>query len=205
MSGRFDSKSTPAQRVRDRFYVFRLDALNPDSFAANRARDEERSRLDTVGNDIVLRAMQLSHAFDDHAPCSCAFVFRPLLFRKFSRSTASGSCAAPSITVVPCVSAAAIITLSVPRTVGPNLPRRLMTAPVNFGAKTFTLPPSTRTAAPSASNPLRCRSIGRSPMMQPPGIETVASLQRPSSGPSTQTEARILRTTSYGAIESTFR
>ena len=41
-------------------------------------------------------------------------------------------------------------------------------------------------------------------MTQPPGIETVASLQRPKSGPSTQTDARIFRTTSYGATDCTF-
>ena len=35
-------------------------------------------------------------------------------------------CAAPSITVVPSASTAAIITLSVPRTVGPNLPHKLI-------------------------------------------------------------------------------
>ena len=35
----------------------------------------------------------------------------------------------------------------------------------------------------------------------PPGIETVASLHRPRSGPRTQTDARIFRTTSYGATE----
>src|SRR5216117_4057671 len=123
-------------------------------------------------------------------------ILAPILFRKFARSTTSGSWAAPSITVVPSASTAAIMTLSVPRTVGPNFPRKLITAPRNFGAKTFILPPSTRTAAPSASKPFSCKSIGRSPMTHPPGIDTVASLQRPSSGPSTQTEARILRTTS---------
>ena len=41
-------------------------------------------------------------------------------------------------------------------------------------------------------------------MTQPPGKATVDSLQRPSEGPSTQTEARILRTTSYGATEWIF-
>ena len=123
-------------------------------------------------------------------------IFAPILFRKSARSQTSGSAAAPSITVVPSARTAAIITLSVPRTVGPNFPRKLMTAPFNFGAKTLTSPPSTRTAAPRASNPFRCKSIGRSPMTQPPGRATVASLHRPKSGPSTQTDARILRTTS---------
>src|SRR5216117_74764 len=37
--------------------------------------------------------------------------------------------------------------------------------------------------------------IGDRPITQPPGNDTVASLQRPNSGPSTQIEARILRTT----------
>ncbi len=36
-------------------------------------------------------------------------------------------------------------------------------------------------------------------MAQPPGSDTRASRQRASSGPSTRTEARILRTMSYGA------
>ena len=42
-------------------------------------------------------------------------------------------------------------------------------------------------------------SIGRLPIAQPPGIETVASPMRASIGPSTRIEARILRTMSYGA------
>src|SRR5205823_377036 len=71
-------------------------------------------------------------------------IFAPILLRKSARSHTSGSCAAPSITVVPSARTAAIMMLSVPRTVGPNLPRKLMTVPVNFGAKTFTLPLSTR-------------------------------------------------------------
>ena len=39
-------------------------------------------------------------------------------------------------------------------------------------------------------------STGRVPMAQPPGSETLASPQRPSSGPSTQKLARILETSS---------
>ncbi len=37
------------------------------------------------------------------------------------------------------------------------------------------------------------------PIAQPPGSDTRASWQRANSGPSTSTEARILRTMSYGA------
>ena len=47
-----------------------------------------------------------------------------------------------------------------------------------------------------ASNPRKCKSMGRSPMTQPPGSETVASFSRPKSGPRTQMEARIFRTIS---------
>ncbi len=41
-----------------------------------------------------------------------------------------------------------------------------------------------------------CRSIGRVPMAQPPGSDTRARPQRANSGPSTKTDARILRTRS---------
>ena len=52
-------------------------------------------------------------------------------------------------------------------------------------------------SAPSSSSPLRCRSTGRVPMAQPPGSETSRlAAARASSGPSTSTEARILRTRS---------
>ena len=73
-----------------------------------------------------------------------------------------------------------------------------------MGAKTLMSPPSTRTAEPKASKPFKCKSIGRSPMTQPPGKATLASLHRPSNGPRTQTDARIFRTTSYGATQWIF-
>ena len=41
-----------------------------------------------------------------------------------------------------------------------------------------------------------CRSTGRAPIAQPPGSDTRASPSRATSGPSTRTEARILRTMS---------
>ena len=41
-----------------------------------------------------------------------------------------------------------------------------------------------------------CRSTGRAPIAQPPGSDTRASPSRATSGPSTSTEARILRTMS---------
>ncbi len=64
-------------------------------------------------------------------------IFAPILLRKFARSTTSGSHAAPSMTVTPSASTAAIITLSVPSTVGPNLPCMLDLCPAQFRRKNF--------------------------------------------------------------------
>ena len=46
------------------------------------------------------------------------------------------------------------------------------------------MPLSIETVAPSASNPFMCWSIGRTPKLHPPGIETLARLQRESRVPS---------------------
>jgi hypothetical protein len=51
-------------------------------------------------------------------------------------------------------------------------------------------------SAPSAFSALRCRSTGRVPMAQPPGMETRAPPQRATSGPSTQKLARMRLTSS---------
>ena len=59
-------------------------------------------------------------------------IFAPILLSKFARSMTSGSAAALSMTVVPSARTAAIMTLSVPRTVGPSLPRRFMVAAAQF-------------------------------------------------------------------------
>src|SRR3990172_782692 len=56
--------------------------------------------------------------------------------------------------------------------------------------------------APIACRPLTCWSTGRWPIAQPPGSETFARPQRASSGPSTSTEARMVFTSSYGAVGS---
>ena len=53
--------------------------------------------------------------------------------------------------------------------------------------------------APMAARPLRCWSIGRAPIAQPPGSDTRARPCRATSGPSTSTDARIVLTSSYGA------
>ena len=55
------------------------------------------------------------------------------------------------------------------------------------------------TSAPSASSDFKCRSIGRAPIAQPPGIDTRAEPKRASRGASTRMLARMRRTMSYGA------
>src|SRR5580658_8193208 len=50
-----------------------------------------------------------------------------------------------------------------------------------------------------ASRPLRCWSMGRAPIAQPPGSDTRACPNLATSGPSTRTLARICFTSSYGA------
>src|SRR5258708_3082289 len=52
---------------------------------------------------------------------------------------------------------------------------------------------------PMASRPLRCWSMGRAPIAQPPGSETRARPKRATRGPRTRTLARICFTSSYGA------
>src|SRR3989344_2835952 len=54
--------------------------------------------------------------------------------------------------------------------------------------------------APMASRPRMCRSTGREPMAQPPGKATSASPKRATIGPSTRIDARMVFTSSYGAI-----
>ena len=123
---------------------------------------------------------------------------RPSALRKLARSTTSGSAAAPSMTVCPSASTAAIITLSVPSTVEPCFPRMSMTAPrsprlaerldvAGLDAQPGRRAPRIRAGAG--------RSVGRRSRIRP-GSDTGASFMRASSGPITQTEARILRTRS---------
>src|SRR4051794_16784742 len=57
-------------------------------------------------------------------------------------------------------------------------------------------------SAPMRCSPMKCMSSGREPMASPPGRATFARPVRASSGPSTQIDPRILRTSSYGASDS---
>ncbi len=118
----------------------------------------------------------------------------PMELRKRPRSTISGSRAAPWMRVPPRASTAALRTLAVPVTVGPQGPLRSMVAPLSRRARAITQPRSSRKSAPRAASPLRCRSTGRSPMRQPPGKGTMARPRRANSGPRTQKLARIRRT-----------
>ena len=62
---RRDVKTSLRQRIGDGADMLRHHAIDGDAFPANRTRDEERPGLDAIRNDVVLRAMQFLHAFDD--------------------------------------------------------------------------------------------------------------------------------------------
>ena len=128
----------------------------------------------------------------------------PIASRHPPRSTTSGSQAAPWITVVPRASTAAIITLAVPSTDEPAAPPRYISEPTrpSAGASATTSPWHTSSVAPRARMPFRCRSMGRTPMTQPPGWLTVARRVRARSGPSTATEPRMRRTFSQLACSA---
>ena len=120
-------------------------------------------------------------------------------FRQLARSTISGSRAAFSMTVVPFARVAAIIRFSVPVTVTCCMTRWV---PASRRAVAWMKPFSRCTSAPIRTSPSRCRLTGRDPIAQPPGRDTVARPKRVSRGPSTRIEARIVRTSSWGAVNS---
>src|SRR5215210_1702717 len=120
----------------------------------------------------------------------------PMETRNVARSAISGSRAALSITVVPLAPTAAISRFSVAPTLGYS---SVIEAPRSRGARAWRKPCSIPISAPMRSSPFRWRSIGREPMLSPPGIATRASPRLASSGPRTTIEARICRTSSYGA------
>ncbi len=119
-----------------------------------------------------------------------------MLFRKLARSTTSGSRAAFSIKVVPSAKAAAIIRFSVPVTETISI---RITAPFNLFALALIYPFSTSISAPIALRPSMCRLTGRDPIAQPPGSDTSAVPNFANKGPSTNIDARMVLTKSYGA------
>ena len=134
----------------------------------------------------------------------------PAALSMAARSATSGSAAAPRMTVVPSASAAAVINECVAPTEGKRsdmsaLPRRgavdrhapsaSSSSPTAVVA--MTVPSSvTRTRAPSASKPRRCRSTGRAPMAHPPGSGISTRPVRASIGPAAKNDARSFETVS---------
>jgi hypothetical protein len=57
------------------------------------------------------------------------------------------------------------------------------------------------TFAPKAFMPFICRSTGLTPIIHPPGKETLALFILPKRGPNTQKEARIVETNLYSAVK----
>ena len=104
----------------------------------------------------------------------------PMELRKFARSTICGSFAAFSIMLKPFAFTAASIAFIVAPT---ETTSRYIWLPLSESAVTSTIPWSIEHAAPRAENAFRCWSMGRSPRGQPPGIETLALLNFPSSAP----------------------
>ena len=126
------------------------------------------------------------------APITCA----PIRLRNAVRSVISGSRAAFSMTVSPLASTAAVSRFSVAPTLGNSSTMRVPHSALHFA---WMKPCSTAISAPIASSPRTCMSRRRLPMLSPPGSATRASPQRATSGPSTLIDARIRRTSSYGA------
>ena len=120
------------------------------------------------------------------APWMCA----PQRFRNAARSAISGSRAAPRSTVVPLAQAAASTSVSVAPTLGK---RRVISAPCRpDGAVSTSRPgPASHSTAPIWRSPARCRSMGRAPMLHPPGRLVSARPSFASSGAQKRMDARI--------------
>ena len=122
----------------------------------------------------------------------------PIEIKQLARSITSGSLAAFSKTLVPSARVAAIIKFSVPVTVEVS---KNICAPFSrpFGTLARIYPPVKSNFAPILSRPFMCKLTGLEPIAQPPGKETSASPKRANRGPNTKIEARMVRTSSYGA------
>ena len=120
-------------------------------------------------------------------------IFAPILFRKFPKSTISGSLAAFEITVFPGILTAAIIKFCVAPTLGN--PRGIC-APLSLSDFAWIYPWTLVISAPNASNPFKCKSTGLEPMAHPPGSETIDSSRFAIIGPITRKEALICLTIS---------
>ena len=121
-------------------------------------------------------------------PVPAPSIFAPQAFKKRQSSPISGSLAAPSRTVSPSARTAAATTFSVAPTLGNGRP---MTAPLRRDTFAVTTPSRSSKQTPICSSACRCRSMGRSPMEQPPGLENSTCPTRPSNGPRSMMEERI--------------
>ena len=122
----------------------------------------------------------------------------PQVFKKPCRSSISGSLAALESTVTPSAPQAASIRFSVAPTEGnPSTISR----PVSFAALQCRVPPVSSISAPSARRPERCRSMGRGPNSQPPGLVRLASPHRARIAPRKITEDRISRISASGTSQ----
>ena len=124
-------------------------------------------------------------------------IFAPIAFRQFPRSIISGSLAALMIWVLPLARLAAIIVFSVAPTDTTGNTILFPTRP--FLHRALIYPSASSTIAPNCCIAQMCKSTGRVPIAHPPGKETLTLPYLANKGPSTNMEARILRTCSYGA------
>ena len=76
----------------------------------------------------------------------------------------------------------------------PSLPS--LSSDLNSNPHLLSFPHFISTCAPNASKPRTCRSIGRAPMLHPPGRGTTACPCLPTNAPITKKLARNFRTTS---------
>ena len=127
-----------AQLVQHGVHVIGARAVEGHFAIGRRRRHGEGRRFDAVGNDFVLRAVQALDAGDGDGRAAGAGNPAPMALRKLARSTTSGSQAALSIMVTPSARTAAIMTLPVPSTVGPERPPRNTSAPRKRRAVTWT-------------------------------------------------------------------
>jgi len=127
-------------------------------------------------------------------------IFAPIVFRKLARSTISGSFATFSRIVWPLARAAAIMMFSVAPTLGKS---RYILEPLRRLHDPLIKPCSNLILAPKASNPLICKSIGRLPILHPPGSAISALWNLASNGPNNRFEALSFFTSLYGVFVST--
>ena len=103
--------------VDDGGQMLRLAVREQQFAAGDRAGDEERARLDAVGNNGVRGAVQLSTPCTRIVGVPAPSIFAPILTSSSARSGISGSSAQFSRTVSPSASTAAVRIFSVPVTV----------------------------------------------------------------------------------------